>query len=249
MKSVKVPALELFLHEMIPLAKAMGVGVEVSDDRALVLCAPKEQNKNSLNTAFGGSLQTGIRIDRKDEGNLVEMRMVASDVDSGALAAAMDLTRMAPRGRANISVVLKGFGTGWNTVFQNAEGSVSTTFGQGGINGIDIDAFLRRSSANGFFPLFEVGEGALAFEKAELKAKVSKGIATIEKAEFTTPRRIISIGGIVPYVGRGLALSGTVSPATQNGAETGPEASFFIGGSWGAPFVLPVQPTVGGQRE
>jgi thioesterase domain-containing protein len=41
---------------MIPLAKAMGVGVEVSDDHALVLTAPKEQNKNSLNTAFGGSL-------------------------------------------------------------------------------------------------------------------------------------------------------------------------------------------------
>ena len=56
MKPVKVPALELFLHEMIPLAKAMGVGVQVSDDRALVLTAPKEQNKNSLNTAFGGSL-------------------------------------------------------------------------------------------------------------------------------------------------------------------------------------------------
>ena len=56
MKSVKVPAFELFLHEMIPLAKAMGVGVEVSDDHALVLIAPKEQNKNSLNTAFGGSL-------------------------------------------------------------------------------------------------------------------------------------------------------------------------------------------------
>jgi thioesterase domain-containing protein len=34
----------------------MGVGVELSDERALVLTAPKEQNKNSLNTAFGGSL-------------------------------------------------------------------------------------------------------------------------------------------------------------------------------------------------
>lgn len=56
MKSVKVPAFELFLHEMIPLAKAMGVGVEMSDGKALVLTAPKEQNKNSLNTAFGGSL-------------------------------------------------------------------------------------------------------------------------------------------------------------------------------------------------
>lgn len=41
---------------MIPLAKAMGVGVEVSDERSLILIAPKEQNKNSLNTAFGGSL-------------------------------------------------------------------------------------------------------------------------------------------------------------------------------------------------
>jgi thioesterase domain-containing protein len=56
MKPVKIPAFELFLHEMIPLAKAMGVGVEVSDDQSLVLKAPKEQNKNSINTAFGGSL-------------------------------------------------------------------------------------------------------------------------------------------------------------------------------------------------
>ena len=56
MTTVKLPALEHFLHEMIPLAKAMGVAVEVSDDQKLVLTAPHEQNKNSLNTAFGGSL-------------------------------------------------------------------------------------------------------------------------------------------------------------------------------------------------
>ena len=56
MKPVKVPAFELFLHEMIPLAKAMDVGVELSDDQKLVLTAPKEPNRNSLNTAFGGSL-------------------------------------------------------------------------------------------------------------------------------------------------------------------------------------------------
>ena len=56
MKPVKIPAFEHFLHEMIPLAKAMGVGVELSDENALVLRAPKERNRNSLNTAFGGSL-------------------------------------------------------------------------------------------------------------------------------------------------------------------------------------------------
>lgn len=56
MKSVKIPAIEPFLHEMIPLAKAMGVAVEVSDEQKLVLIAPHEPNKNSINTAFGGSL-------------------------------------------------------------------------------------------------------------------------------------------------------------------------------------------------
>ena len=56
MKSVKIPALEPFFHEMIPLAKAMGVTVEVSDEQKLVLAAPHEQNRNSMNTAFGGSL-------------------------------------------------------------------------------------------------------------------------------------------------------------------------------------------------
>ena len=63
MKSVKVPALELFLHEMIPLAKAMGVGVELSDARALTLTAPREQNKNSLGTAFGGRALIGASIE------------------------------------------------------------------------------------------------------------------------------------------------------------------------------------------
>jgi len=56
MKSVAIPALELFLHEMIPLAKSMGVAVELSDEQKLVLSAPLEPNRNSINTAFGGSL-------------------------------------------------------------------------------------------------------------------------------------------------------------------------------------------------
>ena len=90
MKSVKVPALELFLHEMIPLAKAMGVGVEVSDAKALVLTAPKEQNKNSLNTAFGGSLVSLATLagygvvwelmkDEKQEDRKAEWRIVVKE--------------------------------------------------------------------------------------------------------------------------------------------------------------------------
>lgn len=55
-----VPALselESYLHDKIPLARAMGVRVEVgASSDALVLTAPLAPNHNHLGTAFGGSL-------------------------------------------------------------------------------------------------------------------------------------------------------------------------------------------------
>ncbi|MBC8039780.1 MAG: YiiD C-terminal domain-containing protein [Opitutaceae bacterium] len=54
-----VPAraeLESYLHDKIPLARAMGVRVEAGASDTLVLTAPLEPNHNHLGTAFGGSL-------------------------------------------------------------------------------------------------------------------------------------------------------------------------------------------------
>lgn len=47
---------EEFLHDQIPLTRAMGVQVESYDGQTLVLTAPLEPNHNHLGTAFGGSL-------------------------------------------------------------------------------------------------------------------------------------------------------------------------------------------------
>lgn len=47
---------ERFLHEQIPLSKAMGVTLESYDETQIVLSAPLEPNHNHLGTAFGGSL-------------------------------------------------------------------------------------------------------------------------------------------------------------------------------------------------
>lgn len=48
--------LEAFLHEKIPLTKAMGLHVAESNAKRLVLEAPLDKNVNHLGTAFGGSL-------------------------------------------------------------------------------------------------------------------------------------------------------------------------------------------------
>ncbi len=48
--------LEAFLHEKIPLTRAMGLHVVESNAHRLVLTAPLDKNINHLGTAFGGSL-------------------------------------------------------------------------------------------------------------------------------------------------------------------------------------------------
>jgi len=47
---------ERFLHEQIPLTRAMGVSVRSWDGQRLWISAPLEPNHNHLGTAFGGSL-------------------------------------------------------------------------------------------------------------------------------------------------------------------------------------------------
>ncbi len=50
--------LERYLHEQIPLTRAMEVHVAECDGTRLVLTAPLAPNRNHLQTAFGGSLHT-----------------------------------------------------------------------------------------------------------------------------------------------------------------------------------------------
>lgn len=54
--SMTAQGLEAFLHEKIPLTKAMGLHVAESNAKRLVLEAPLAANVNHLGTAFGGSL-------------------------------------------------------------------------------------------------------------------------------------------------------------------------------------------------
>jgi AsmA protein len=191
-------------------------------------------------TAFGGTLQAGIRIDRKADGNMVEVRLLASDIDGAALAAT-PVGRLIPAARGKISIILKGPGASWSELFERCDGSIAAHFGQGRIPDFNIKAFLERMKKGGFFPLAEVTKGALPVAGVEVKATISKGVARIDKAEARTDAYLITLGGIVPYVGGGLALSGTVAPKPpQDGKPASePARNFFVGGSWNAPFVAP----------
>lgn len=76
----------------------------------------------------------------------------------------------------------------WDSILENADGSISATFGAGTLSGINLPAFVKRSEQGGFFALDEVSDGTVAVDGAELKATISKGVARIDKAEAASPR-------------------------------------------------------------
>lgn len=166
-------------------------------------------------TAFGGDLQAGVRIDRKPEGNHVELRFHAADMDGAQIAKAFGLNTLFPQATGSASLVLKGAGGDWQTVLDTGEGQATFTTGAGKMPGIDLPAFIKRAKNAGFFPLSAVGKGTLAIDRIEVKAAISGGVATIEKAEAKSGDQIISLAGLVPLVDHGLALSGTIYPVPK----------------------------------
>ncbi|RWX61940.1 AsmA family protein, partial [Mesorhizobium sp. M4B.F.Ca.ET.089.01.1.1] len=125
-------------------------------------------------SAFGGNIQSSLRFDRKPEGTQVEIRLLASDVDGGAFATAAGMTRLVPVGTATVSVILKGPGRSWNSIFENADGSVSATVGPGALTRLNLPAFLKHTEQGGFFALDDVADGTLPIDGAEIKASISK---------------------------------------------------------------------------
>lgn len=193
-------------------------------------------------TAFGGELQAGLRMDRGEQGDEGQIRVLAENVDIHPFATAMGLSGPIPRSRGTVSLMLKAPANSWQALYARASGPISIRAGSGYIAGLDMNAFLKRAREGDFFPLSDVAGADLPIEAAELKANLSNGVARLDIARVISGENAISFTGIIPYVGRGLALSGTIMPKkqAQEAPFSEPISTFFVGGSWTTPFISPV---------
>lgn len=189
-------------------------------------------------TAFGGTVQASMRVDRQTSQAEVEFKLRGEDIDMGALAQNMKARNLVPVARGTFSLTLKGTGEDIADVIRSASGSASASFGPGAMAGIDLAKFAQRASLGEFFPLSDVGGGSLAFTGIALKAGIEYGTARVERLEVTTAEGSLSLRGIVPLPGRGLALAGRVERTGAGQADI----PFFVGGSWEAPYISPVLP-------
>lgn len=191
-------------------------------------------------SAFGGTIQAGIRINPAGPDNAVELRFLASEVDVGAMVLQTGAKRFIPQTRGNMSAILRGRGNDWHSVISSSEGTLTANFGAGDIVGIDPVAFLRRTEEGTFFPLSAVTEGSLPIRALQFAATVGRGLARVDTATVQLDGRRLSLNGIVPLAGRALALSGEIVPVDGQGQATADSTAFFVGGGWDEPFVSPV---------
>lgn len=191
-------------------------------------------------SVFGGTLQAGIRIDSDEQTNQVEIRARGDGLDMASFSSTVQASNLIPIAQSDFTLHLKGRGRNWFDIVQTAEGTLNASFGAGSMAGLDIDGFIARASMGEFFPLREVGGGTVAFQQLDLRATAQEGVATLEKLELRTADRIVALEGLVPLPGRGLALTGSISPHGTDGTPAPPIYEFFVGGSWDAPFISPI---------
>ncbi|MEN5297701.1 AsmA family protein [Brucella sp. TWI559] len=201
--------------------------------------------------AFNGIIQANLQIVRDLKTASGELRFNASDIDSSQLFAALGFDKPFVNGKGNVSLFMKAPANRWSALLNSAQGNVSVQLNNGQMQGFSVQDFLTKAQSQGFFALERQENVSLAFNRLDLKANLSDGVATLENARLATNDGTLNLAGIVPFVDRSLALSGEVifpdsQPQPQNTdgqlAETTPAKPplhFFVGGSWDRPFISP----------
>lgn len=198
-------------------------------------------------SAFGGSIQAGLRFDRKGSGVQVEMRLLASEIDGGAFGTATSFAQLIPQAQGNMSVILKSEGEDWQGLLARANGSVSANFGPGTLQGIDLGGLVSKAATGVPFPLEEVSAGASPIAAMDMKAVMTNGTAAIEKTVITTPLHRITLNGSADLAEGMLNLIAQAEPPPQAEAgAAGPPAvtTFRVEGPADAAIVMPMETAV-----
>ena len=203
--------------------------------------------------AFNGILQANLQIVRDLKTATGELRFNASDIDSSQLFDALGFEKPFVNGKGNVSLFMKAPANRWSGLLNNAQGNVSVQLNNGQMQGFSVQDFLTKAESQGFFALERQENISLAFNRLDMKANLSDGVASLENATLATSQGTLNLAGIVPFVDRSLALSGEVifpdsQPQQQQENTDGQQAQpspvkpplhFFVGGSWDRPFISP----------
>jgi AsmA protein len=187
-------------------------------------------------TAYGGRAQAQLKIAREGNALSAAIGISASDVNSAAIADALELAGLFPRGVAsgnmNITAPLKT----WSDIMKRARGTLELRVTDGMIPGIGFETLGGGGEPRTFFRLQDNAGAGDVFTNMTVDALVQDGVIIVDSGLLEYPQGTVQLNGVIPYGTASIALTTIAQPRDENA----PASQHFIGGSWSNPYATPV---------
>ncbi|MFC3072443.1 AsmA family protein [Shinella pollutisoli] len=174
-----------------------------------------------------------------------QLRMSLANVDIGGIVETLALPGPLPVGRGSAEFELSTDRPLWATTASDLSGQFRLRMGAGTLTHFDAQAFEALVEKNAFFNISQASGGSFDFTRAEVDARLDKGLAELTKAEIEGGGRTLSVSGMIPYRTGSVALAGTIAVTGQDGGTAPPPTGFFAGGSWPEPVISPLSVLTG----
>jgi len=189
-------------------------------------------------TAYGGRAQAQLKVAREQGALSSAIGISASDVNSAAIADALGLGGLFPRGigsgNLNVTAPLKN----WNDLLKRAQGTLEFRVTNGTIAGIGFETLGGGGEPRTFFRLQDNAGGADTFTSMTIDALIQDGVIIVDTGSVEYPKGTVQLNGVIPYGTASIALT---TIAQQRDADAAaPVIQHFIGGSWSNPYATPV---------
>ncbi|MFC6447275.1 AsmA family protein [Shinella zoogloeoides] len=170
------------------------------------------------------------------------LQMSLDNVDIGGIVGALALPGPLPSGIGSADFELSTDRPLWATTVSDMSGRFKLAMGSGTLTHFNAQAFAERAAKNTFFNVSETADGAFDFLRADVEARLDRGLAELTKAEIEGNEKLLTLSGMIPYRTGSVALVGTLAdriPASGAATAANPPLSFFVGGSWPEPVISP----------
>ncbi|HEV7245989.1 MAG TPA: AsmA family protein [Shinella sp.] len=198
---------------------------------------------------MGGRMTGRIALNEQGFRGGGRLQMSLSNVDIGAIVNTLALPGPLPSGRGSADFELSTDRPLWATTASDMSGQFRLNMGSGTLTHFNRQAFEERAAKNAFFNFSEAADGSFDFVRADVSAKLDRGLAELTKAEIEGNEKLLTLSGMIPYRSGSVALAGALSdrPQADASAIVNPAISFFVGGSWPEPVISPLSILTGQQ--
>jgi AsmA protein len=199
-------------------------------------------------TVMGGRMTGRIALTEEGFRGGGHVQMTLGNVDIGAIVNTLGLPGPLPSGQGTADIALSTDRPLWATTASDMSGKFRLRMGPGTLTHFNRQAFEERAAGNAFFNFSEASNGSFEFLRADVEAKLDRGLAELTKAEVEGNEKLLTLSGMIPYRTGSVALAGTIADRAQADATVvNPAISFFVGGSWPEPVISPISILTGQQ--